>query len=143
MNLPLQITFRNLKPSAMVEKWIAAEAEKLELFYGQIIGCRVAVEVPHHHHRKGEIFHVRVDLTLPGKEIVIKRQANLHSRARSVGEAKITKRLEIQNPHKSLRLAIDDAFKAAGRRVQDFARRRRGAVKTHPSPLRARVGKGF
>jgi ribosome-associated translation inhibitor RaiA len=143
MNLPLHVTFRNLEPSPMVEKWIAEEAEKLELFYDHVIGCRVAVEVPHHHHRKGETFHIRVDLTLPGKEIVIKRQADLHSGARSGGEARITKHLEIQNPYKSLRRAIDDAFKAAGRRVQDYARRRRGAVKTHQVPLRSPAGNGF
>ena len=141
MKLPLQVTFRNLKPSAMVEEWIAAEAAKLETFYDRLMGCRVAVEIPHHHHRKGEIYHLRIDLTLPGKEIVIKRQANLRNRATREGEAEYTKHLEIENPHKHLRQAIDDAFKAAGRRLQDYARRQRGDVKTHEPLPEARVSK--
>ena len=54
MTLALQITFRNMKHSTEVEDWIHAEAEKLETFYHRIIGCRVAIEVPHRHHKKGE-----------------------------------------------------------------------------------------
>ena len=73
MKLPLQITFRNLKSSAMVEEWIQAEAAKLDTFCSQIMACRVTIEVPHRHNRNGKPLHVRIDLTLPGKEIVIKR----------------------------------------------------------------------
>jgi hypothetical protein len=91
MKLPLQVTFRNLKTPAIVEEWIAEEAAKLELFYDRLMGCKVAVEIPHRHHRKQEVFHIRIDLTLPGKEIVIKRQANLRNRATREGEARFTK----------------------------------------------------
>lgn len=143
MKLPLQITFRNMKASPLVEEWIAAEAAKLETFYDRLMACRVAVEIPHRHHRKGDEYHIRIDLTLPGTEIVIRRQANLRNRATREGEPQFTKHLEIENPHQSLRLAIDDAFKAAGRRLQDYARRQRGDTKTHePLPM-ARVGKLF
>ena len=38
-------------------------------------------------------------------------------------------RLETRNLHKYLRQAINDAFKAAGRRLQDYGRRQRGDVK--------------
>ena len=60
----LQVTFRNMKSSPTVEEWIREEASKLETFYSQIMGCRVAVEVPHRHHVKGSPYHVRIDLTL-------------------------------------------------------------------------------
>jgi hypothetical protein len=37
--------------------------------------------------------------------------------------------------HEDLYVAIRDAFNAAGRKLQDYARRRRGAVKNHnPEP---------
>jgi Sigma 54 modulation protein / S30EA ribosomal protein len=144
----LQITFRNMKPSPVVEEWIREEVSKLETFYSQIMGCRVAVEVPHRHHAKGSPYHVRIDLTVPGGELVIKREVSLGSRVRRAGEKEISKRLEVETPHKNLRLAIDDAFRAAGRRLQDYARRRRGDVKVHqlpsPAPIsrRARAKKG-
>src|ERR1019366_930785 len=87
MTLPLQITFRNMKHSTELEDWIRAEAEKLETFYHRIIGCRVAIEVPHRHHKKGKPLHIRIDLTLPGKEIVIKREPVVIHRAPVNGEA--------------------------------------------------------
>lgn len=143
MQVPLQITFRNMESSPMVEEWIRAAAKRLENFYTQIMGCRVAVEVPHRHHRKGSVYHVRIDLTLPGGEIVIKRQPNIRNRLRLTGAAQVKKSLEVATPHKNLRLAIDDAFRAAGRRLQDCARRLNGRMKVHePAPV-ARVGRLF
>jgi cold shock CspA family protein len=58
-----------------------------------------------------------------------------------LGEAAIKKRLEVEVPHKNLRLAINDAFKSAGRRLQDYARRQRGDVKSHAPLQVARVSK--
>lgn len=139
----LQISFRNMQSSPIVEEWIRAEVAKLETFYKQIRGCRVAVDLPHRHHAHGPLYHIRIDLTLPGGEVVIKHEASLTDRARRGGEPRVTKRLEAQMPHKNLRQAVDDAFKAAGRRLQDYARRRRGDVKTHELPAVAHVSKLF
>ena len=60
MKSELQITYRNMKPSTEVEKWIRAEAAKLDTLYSRVMGCRVAVEVPHRHHRKGSPYHRRL-----------------------------------------------------------------------------------
>jgi len=49
MKIPVQVTFRNVEPSEMVEKWIRDEATRLETFYSEIMGCRVTVEMPHRH----------------------------------------------------------------------------------------------
>lgn len=141
MQSPLQITFRNLTPSATIEEWVRTEADKLDSFYNRVMGCRVAIEVPHRHHRKGSPYHIRIDLTVPGEEIVVKREPSLSHRARQLGETEIKKRLAVKTPHKNLRAAINDAFRAAGRRLQDYARRQRGDVKSHPSLQVARVGK--
>lgn len=141
MKIPLQIRYRGLEPSLMVEEWIREEAEKLETFFGAIVRCRVVLAVPHAHHQKGNLYHVGVTLTVPGGEIVVKREPNLAQRARKSETAKLKKQLEVEVPHRNLRQAIDDAFQAAGRRLQDFARRRRGSVKTHQQPQRARVKK--
>jgi ribosome-associated translation inhibitor RaiA len=131
MTLPLQLTFRNMKHSAEVEDWVRSEAAKLETFYHRILGCRVAIEVPHRHHRKGKSLHVRIDLTLPGKEIVVKREPVAFRRKLSAGASDSSVRTRAKSPNAELELAIHDAFKSAGRRVQDFARRQRGDVKRH------------
>jgi hypothetical protein len=129
MTLPLQLTFRNMKHSAEVEDWVRSEAAKLETFYHRILGCRVAIEVPHRHHRKG--LHVRIDLTLPGKEIVVKREPVAYGRKLPVEAISTSRRTHAKSSNAELELAIHDAFKSAGRRVQDFARRQRGDVKRH------------
>jgi cold shock CspA family protein len=143
MKSRLQITFRNMKPSKEIEELIRAGAAKLDTLYSQVVGCRVIVEIPHRHHKKGSPYHVRIDLTVPQGEIIVKREPSLSARARQLGEREIKKDAEVQIQHKDLRFAISDAFKAAARRLQDYARRQRGDIKTHEPLPEARVSQIF
>lgn len=115
MQLPLQISFRNMPPSEAVEASIRRHAEKLEHFTGDIISCRVIVEPAHKHHRQGNLYHVRVDVKLPGTELVTGRERDLH------------------HAHEDVYVAIRDAFEAMKRRIEDQVRLRRGQVKHHES----------
>jgi ribosome-associated translation inhibitor RaiA len=60
MSFPVQITFRNLEATETIEGWIRAQAAKLDTFYRRIVCCRVVVEVPHEHHRRGNLYNVRI-----------------------------------------------------------------------------------
>jgi len=94
MKSQLQITFRNMEPSKEIEEWIRAQAAKLDLLYSQLMGCRVMVEIPHRHHRTGSPYHIRIDLTVPQGEIVVKREPSLSARARHLavrGESNLEK----------------------------------------------------
>jgi len=142
MILPLQVTFRNMESSEAVKGWVREEAGKLDEFYGKITGCRVVVELPNRHRKSGNLYHVRVDLTVPGGEMVVKRQPNLRALPARV-EKKAAKRLEVKAPHKDLRQAINDAFSAMRRQLQDYSRRQRRDVKTHVAPPLARVARLF
>ncbi|MGE5200949.1 MAG: HPF/RaiA family ribosome-associated protein, partial [Acidobacteriota bacterium] len=62
MQLPLQITFRNLDASPTVEEKVRERAEELERFYGRIMSCRVVIEAPTRRQHKGRLYHIRVDL---------------------------------------------------------------------------------
>ena len=130
---PLQITFRSGISVPDSELWIRSEAAKLENFYRRIMACRVTVESPHRHHKEGSPYHVRIDLTVPCGELVVKHEPTLRTRARQMGESEIRKGSEVRTPHKHLRQAIHDAFKSAGRRLEDYARKQRGDVK-HREP---------
>jgi len=143
MELPTQITFRNMESSEHVKEWIRSEAGKLETFYQPIMGCRVAVEVPHRHRRKGAAYEVRIDLTLPGGEIVVKRAPTLAHRLRQLRQTEISKQAELDAPRKKLRIAINQAFEAACRRLQEYARKQRREVKRHELPQVARVQRIF
>ena len=140
---PIQITFRNMQSSQTVEGWVQKEAEKLEEFYNRITSCRVVVELPNKRRRFGSLYNVRIDITVPGGELVVNRQPNLRSKIIAGEEKKVPKQLEIQAPHKELRQAINDAFNEMSRRLQDFARRQRGDVKAREASPRAKISKLF
>jgi ribosomal subunit interface protein len=115
MQTPLQITFRDIEHSDPVEQYVRHRAAKLDVLDHRVTSCRVAVEIPHRHARHGQHFRVRIDITVPGGEIV-------------VGHAPGDKRV-----YEDLYAAIDAAFDDAKRRLHDFVLRRRGAMKVHAS----------
>jgi ribosomal subunit interface protein len=121
MQLPLQITFRGMDPSDAVEANVREHAEKLDRFHDRIMSCRVMVEARHQHHQKGNLYHVRVDLTVPGGEVVVSREPHQHK------------------SHEDVYVAIRDAFDAARRQLEDYTRQRRGDVKSHETPAHGRV----
>ena len=125
MEIPLQVTFRSTPPSRAVEAHIREKAEKLDTFYSRIMGCRVVVEAPHRRHHKGKLYHVRIDMTVPGGELVVNREPSKH--------------IEYEDVY----VAVRDAFDAARRQLQNFAKRQRRDVKTHEVIPYARVGKLF
>ena len=113
MPVPVQISFRNMDPSPAVEARIQEKVTKLEHLYDRIVGCEVTVEAPHRHHHKGKLYSVRVDISVPGKDVV-------------VDHAKPT-----DHAHEDVYVALRDAFDAATRQLEDHIRRMRGDVKSH------------
>jgi CBS domain-containing protein/ribosome-associated translation inhibitor RaiA len=112
---------------------IREEADKLQEFFDHIIDCHVVVDVPHRHHRKGNHVRVRLELSVPHDLLVVARDPPLHAE------------------HEDPALAVRDAFHAARRQLQDYARRKRGEVKQHipvrqglrgatEKPIRSRKG---
>lgn len=137
--IPTQVTFRGLRHLAAVEADIRERVAWLEQFYDGIIRCRVLVELPHRHRRDGRHFHVRIELTVPGgAPIVISHEPSLHGTMKHV-EDSLHKAAEIDSVHRYAAVAVGQAFDAARRQLEDFARERRGAVKTHEVPLARRA----
>jgi len=116
MQLPLNITFRNMPPSAAIEAAIREKAAKLDHFYERIMACNVTVIAPHKHQHKGKIYQVHIDITVPNGEVVVSRDNHQN------------------HAHEDAYVAIRDAFNAAKRQLEDFARRQRGEVKAHEPP---------
>jgi ribosomal subunit interface protein len=123
VQIPLQITFREVERSDAAEDLVRDRVAKLETFEPHIMACRVALEAAHRHKRKGKDYRVRVDLTVPGDEIVVGRDP------------------PERTAHEDLYTAIDRAFDVAQRLLEDRARLRRGDVKTHVPPTTARVAR--
>ncbi len=116
MKQPLEITFRDMPRSEALEADIREKAEKLDKFYEHIMACSVVVEAPHSHHHQGNLFHVRIDLTVPGGELIAERGPKEH------------------HSHENAYVAVRDAFDAIKRQLQDYARKQRGDIKRHEAP---------
>jgi cold shock CspA family protein/ribosome-associated translation inhibitor RaiA len=119
VRFPVQITAQGLELTETDQDVIRSAAEKLEQFFARLVGCRVSVSVPNRFTQAEPIAHnVRIDLTVPGDELVIKRQ-----------------------PQVKLLDAIQDAFMVAGRRLKEYASRLPGAAAppSRTAPRRARV----
>lgn len=112
MPVPFEIVARQItleEPTrARIEKLVA----KLETFDAQLISCLVTVDVPQRFPSGRPVeYRVAVQLSVPGENLAIRRQ----------------KATELDQ-------AVQNAFQAAGRRLQDAARRRRGDVKRRAVP---------
>jgi ribosomal subunit interface protein len=108
MQVPLKITLRNLPHSPALEELIRRRAEKLDAFRPGITSCVVTVDAPHRHQRQGREFAVRIDLHVPGRDIVITREHD-----------------------EDVYVALREAFDVAVRQIDEHARVLRGEVKVH------------
>ena len=113
MQVPLQISFRNMDPSPSIEEVVREKAGKLERFFDRIVSCHVTVEAPHRHQHKGKLYKVRIDIGMPGKDVHVNQEGPKNQ------------------AHEDVYVAIRDAFDAAVRQLEDNARRMRGDVKSH------------
>jgi ribosome-associated translation inhibitor RaiA len=112
MTIPLDIVTRHAELEPEVRTRIEKLAAKLGTFDDRLQSLRVVVDAP----QKSAIgrvmnYQVAIHLDLPGQDLVVRRQV-----------------------HPDLDTAIQEAFLAAGRRLQDAAHRRRGEVKRHGPP---------
>lgn len=130
MQLTPTITFRGIKRSPALEAEVTDRLRKLETYAQDIMGCHVLIELVQAHHERGNHYHVRIDLTLPGEEIVVRHEPNLHATTQDAEGEKITKLAEPDPERKHAFVAVREAFDIARRRLQDHVRRQRGAVKT-------------
>lgn len=139
MKLPLQITYRNLTPSDALDELIRARAAKLETYHRAIMRCHVLVALLHQHHQDGNRVQVRIDLTVPGEEIVVTHEPGHHQELREGESERMSKADELDRTHTHAQVVVREAFDIARRRLQDYTRQHRGDVKTHEERAHGRV----
>ena len=117
MQVPVQISFEGIDHSDALESRVREEVDKLEQFYDRITSARVVIARPQHRHHKGDVYQVRIHLTLPGAaDIAISRDPGA------------------SGAHEDAYVTVRDAFGAARRQLQDVSRKRQGQVKSHEPP---------
>jgi len=121
MDVPLELSFRNMDPSDAVEVRVRERVDKLETYFGRINSCRVVVEAPHRRHHKGKIYHVRIEIGVPGRTLIVDRDPGQH------------------HAHEDVYVAIRDAFDAARRQLEDHSRKAAGKIKVHEVPVHGSI----
>ncbi len=118
MQVPLEITFRDVVKTPDVEELIRKQTDKLHKFCQYMISCRVTIERPQKFQRAGNRYRVRLDIAVPpGKEIVVAKDP-------------------LDNEmHDDLRTVILEAFKAARRQLDKVVELQRKDVKRHEEPV--------
>jgi ribosome-associated translation inhibitor RaiA len=120
MQIPVQISVKSMRHTAALDMAIREKAAKLDLYYPKLVSCHVALELAGRHKRHGREFVARIGLKVPGGELAVTRQHD-----------------------EDLQVALRDAFRAARRRLEDYARTQRGDVKKRSGRPMLRAGRRF
>jgi ribosomal subunit interface protein len=102
VNLPVHVQFRGVEPSQALSDSAKEYAHRLESFAPNIIACRITIELEQRHQHQGNPYEVGIDLTLPGRELVVSK---------------------VQN--EDAYVCLRDAFDRMKRQLEDAVRRRR------------------
>ena len=122
MQVPLQINFQGMTSSEAMEGRVRECVARLEKLTDRIISCRVTLEAPHKQSHRSNVA-IAVNLNVPGKEIVVKREQRRHE-TRS-------------DAYQVIRIAFD----IVARKLDEYMRISRHDVKAHEGATYARIVK--
>ena len=109
MQVPIELSFHGCDHSDALETEIRERVTKIEEYYGRLMSCRVVVELPHKSHHQGKLFHINIDMTVPGAGHVVHNDKG-------------------KNPaHEDVHVAVRDAFNAVEAQVKKITDKRRDA----------------
>jgi ribosome-associated translation inhibitor RaiA len=111
--IPVQITFRHMESSPSVEARVRSLSQHLGSFSDRIQSCRVVVDTPHRHHHQGKVFNVKLQVALPGEDVVVDMERPQ------------------RDSHEDVYVVIRDAFDAAKKQLQQRIASLRGDDHRH------------
>ena len=100
MQNPVEVVLRGIPHSDALERYIGEQARELDRVCDRLQSCHVIAEALHRPKQQAAQFAVRLNITLPGTEVVVNREH---------GE--------------DVYIAVRDAFEAAGLQLKDHMRR--------------------
>ena len=117
VTIPVQITFRHMESSPAVETRVRELTDHLGTFSDRIQSCRIVVDSPHRHHHQGKVFNVKVQLSLPGGDVVVDMER------------------PDRDGHEDVYVVLRDAFDAARRQLQQRMSALRGEPSLREKPV--------
>jgi ribosomal subunit interface protein len=128
MKIPLELAFHQLDSSPAIKERVRERVDRLERYFKDITSCRVSVEAPHKSQYNTAHYTVNIDITVPGKEIVVSEHPKPE-----------------ENNHEDVYVAIRDAFDTAERQLKTHSGKLRENRKAEgrTEPPRAVIAKLF
>jgi ribosomal subunit interface protein len=120
MQVPMQVTFRDVKHSPDVDSHIREKSEKLSQYLDNIISCQVVIEYASKHKQTGNLYNARIIINVPGHELV-----------------------STHNHDENMYVAIRDAFDDIARQLEGHSEIIHRKVKHHPPILEGKVARVF
>lgn len=103
MKSAVDVVYRDLDSSALLNEMISKKLEKLTRFTDQIVHSRVVLDTPHNHKHKGKQFRASIEIDIKGNPIAVTQD------------------------HESIHIAVRDAFNTAERKIKKLSARQRAA----------------
>jgi ribosome-associated translation inhibitor RaiA len=104
MTTPVEITFNGVEKSEAIEARLAEKIAGLQRRFPRMTHCRVVIEAPHRRSKLGKLFHVQIEIGVPGRAPIIVRSDR-----------------EENHEHEDLAAAMRDTFEAARRKLGERA----------------------
>lgn len=120
MQVPAQVTFRNVQQTPIIDDFIHAQLAKLDQFSDRIISCQVVLSYEAKQHQTTQLFDVTIVLNMPGKELV-----------------------STHNHHEKVMVALGEAFEDTRRQLEDYNEMMQGRVKAQPPIIYGHVVRLF
>jgi len=123
--IPFELALRDVEPAPTIDRQVLRGVESIEALVPYATRCDVLVERSHPRHRTGNLYHVRVDLSVPGSKVAVSRTPPEHRES------------------ETLVTALAEAFRKLRYRLIEAQERKRGAVKRHEVPAHGTVTELF
>lgn len=120
MQVPVQVTFRDVKHSEEVNDHINQKVEKLNQVADTIISCHVVIEYASKQQQNGKLYNARIVTNVPNKELV-----------------------STHNHDENMYVAIRDAFEDMMRQLEEYSNMHHGRKKHHPPIIDGEVVRVF
>lgn len=116
MDVPLELSFRNMDSSPTVETQVRERVARLEQFFSHLTSCRVIIAAPPRQGGGSQVFHITIEMGVPRKGKLVVKNDDEHEK------------------HKDIYMALGETFDIAERRLRKFSERMEGKTNRHLPP---------
>jgi cold shock CspA family protein len=158
MQVPPEIALSGVEMTPFIDKLITDGISKLEQVCNYIISTRIALEFDQKRHLTGNAYRMRIDIRVPGQEIVVKRSSKANKKpgdeaVKMEGEGAAGEEPEPEKDsplrhstvvrrgrrEEELPVLIRRTFEIARRELETIVEKQRREVKVHPEQLTVAV----